>query len=137
MSHRYGFMELESSISEYLKAILNKANVCMIYDLANVYSLTSLCNVCKEFIDRNAQDILQSEAFLSLSQVTKLVNLAFKVINVIWQCSILMEVVIKHLLIKIVSICKSFHVICKKSFGYLNSYFYTFSLLFFHLVFRN
>ncbi|OWF52316.1 BTB/POZ domain-containing protein 9-like [Mizuhopecten yessoensis] len=76
MSHRYGFLELEGSISEYLKAILNKTNVCMIYDLANVYSLTSLCNVCKEFIDRNAQDILQSEAFQSLSQcsVTDLIS---------------------------------------------------------------
>ena len=69
MSHRYGFMELASSISDYLKAILNISNVCLIYDIANMYSLFSLCQVCKEFIDRNALDILHGEAFLSLSQV--------------------------------------------------------------------
>lgn len=68
MSHRYGFVELENSISEYLKAILNIKNVCLIYDLANMYNLMSLCNVCKEFMDRNASHILNSEAFLSLSQ---------------------------------------------------------------------
>lgn len=68
MSHRYGFVELETSISEYLKAILNIKNVCLIYDLANIYSLKSLCNVCKEFMDRNASHILHSEAFLGLSQ---------------------------------------------------------------------
>ena len=69
MSHRYGFMELASSISDYLKAILNINNVCLIYDIANMYSLMSLCQVCKEFIDRNALDILHGEAFLTLSQV--------------------------------------------------------------------
>ena len=75
MSHRYGFVELETSISEYLKAILNIRNVCLIYDLANIYSLKSLCNVCKEFMDRNAAHILHSEAFLGLSQVSKLTHL--------------------------------------------------------------
>lgn len=68
MSHRYGFIELASSISDYLKAILNINNVCLIYDIANMYSLMSLCQVCKEFIDRNALDILHGEAFLTLSQ---------------------------------------------------------------------
>ena len=68
MAHRYGFVELETAISEYLKAILNIKNVCLIYDLANMYSLKSLCNVCKEFMDRNASNILHSESFLTLSQ---------------------------------------------------------------------
>ena len=75
MSHRYGFVELETSISEYLKAILNIRNVCLIYDLANIYSLKSLCYVCKEFMDRNAAHILHSEAFLGLSQVSELPHL--------------------------------------------------------------
>ena len=69
MSHRYVFSELEVAISEYLKAILSITNVCMIYDLANIYSLSSLCHVCKDFMDRNAVEILQSEAFINLSQV--------------------------------------------------------------------
>ncbi|WAR18984.1 BTBD9-like protein [Mya arenaria] len=67
MAHRYGFTELESSISDYLKAILNIRNVCLIYDLAHIYSLHSLCDVCKDFMDRNATQILHSEAFLQLS----------------------------------------------------------------------
>ncbi|KAK0040540.1 BTB/POZ domain-containing protein 9 [Biomphalaria pfeifferi] len=60
LSHRFGFVELESSISDYLKAILNINNVCHIYDLANIYSLTSLCNVCKDYMDKNAQKVLAS-----------------------------------------------------------------------------
>lgn len=70
MSHRYGFMELTTAISDYLKATLNNSNVCLIYDIANMYSLVSLCQVCKEFIDRNALEILHGEAFLSLSQTS-------------------------------------------------------------------
>ncbi|CAL1546096.1 unnamed protein product [Lymnaea stagnalis] len=70
LSHRFGFVELESAISDYLKAILNIRNVCHIYDLANIYSLTSLCNVCKDYMDRNAQEVLGSESFLSLSQAS-------------------------------------------------------------------
>lgn len=68
MSHRYGFVDLESAISDYLKAILNISNVCLIYDIANMYHLTSLCQVCKEFIDKNAQEILVNETFFTLSQ---------------------------------------------------------------------
>lgn len=70
MSHRYGFVDLESAISDYLKAILNISNVCLIYDIANMYHLTSLCQVCKEFIDKNAQEILVNETFFTLSQVS-------------------------------------------------------------------
>lgn len=69
LAHRFGFVELEGAISDYLKAILNSRNVCFIYDLANMYNLTSLCQVCKEYIDRNAFEILHSEPFLTLSQV--------------------------------------------------------------------
>ena len=83
MSHRYGFVELENSISEYLKAILNIRNVCLIYDLANIYNLKSLCNVCKEFMDRNASHILHSETFLGLSQVN---NVGIMVVIVAVDC---------------------------------------------------
>lgn len=70
LSHRFGFMELESSVSDYLKAILNIRNVCHIYDLANIYNLVSLCTVCKDFMDRNAHAVLNSESFLNLSQAS-------------------------------------------------------------------
>lgn len=75
MSHRYGFVDLESAISDYLKAILNISNVCLIYDIANMYHLTSLCQVCKEFIDKNAQEILVNETFYTLSQVSFFLNI--------------------------------------------------------------
>ncbi|KAK6180857.1 hypothetical protein SNE40_008833 [Patella caerulea] len=68
LAHRFGFEELETAISDYLKSVLNNRNVCPIYDLANMYNLTSLCTMCQEFIDRNAFEILHSESFLSLSQ---------------------------------------------------------------------
>ncbi|GAB1606264.1 BTB/POZ domain-containing protein 9-like [Argonauta hians] len=68
LAHQYGFVELEGAISDYLKATLNIQNVCLIYDLANMYSLTSLSYVCKEFIDRNALEILSTPSFCSLSE---------------------------------------------------------------------
>ncbi|KAK7103537.1 BTB/POZ domain-containing protein 9-like isoform X2 [Littorina saxatilis] len=67
LAHRFVFVELETAISDYLKATLSLRNVCCIYDLANIYSLTSLCTVCKDFMDRHASDILTSDPFLSLS----------------------------------------------------------------------
>ena len=70
LSHQYLLLELESSISDYLKAILNARNVCLIYDMASMYSLKSLCHTCSEFMDRNATDIIKTEAFLSMSPVS-------------------------------------------------------------------
>ncbi|XP_023209936.1 BTB/POZ domain-containing protein 9-like, partial [Centruroides sculpturatus] len=67
LAHQYGFVELETSISEYLKAILNIRNVCMIYDTANLFHLSSLAEVCCCFVDKHAQEIIQHESFLSLS----------------------------------------------------------------------
>ena len=69
LAHRYGFVELESSISDYLKAVLNIRNVCLIFDIASMYNLKSLCVTCCEFMDRNASDIIQSENFFTLSTV--------------------------------------------------------------------
>ena len=76
LAHRYGFEALQTAISEYLEAVLNIRNVCLIYDIASVYSLQSLCLHCCEYMDRNAADILQSESFLTLSPVSELCSLA-------------------------------------------------------------
>lgn len=67
LAHQYGFVDLESAISDYLKAILNIRNVCMIYDMASLFHLSSLAEVCCSFVDRNALDILHNDSFLSLS----------------------------------------------------------------------
>ena len=70
LTHQYGFVELESSISDYLKAVLSIRNVCLIYDIASVYGLMSLSKTCCEFMDHNAPDIIRSEAFFNLSPVS-------------------------------------------------------------------
>ena len=39
LAHQYGFVDLETSISDYLRAILSVRNVCLIYDMASMYAL--------------------------------------------------------------------------------------------------
>ena len=41
LAHLYGFQELETSISEYLKAVLSVRTVCLIYDTASLYQVLS------------------------------------------------------------------------------------------------
>ncbi|XP_014668255.1 PREDICTED: BTB/POZ domain-containing protein 9-like isoform X2 [Priapulus caudatus] len=67
LANQYGFKELEASISDYLKAILSVYNVCMIYDVATLFSLTSLRQTCFDYMDRQAQEVLSSDAFTSIS----------------------------------------------------------------------
>ncbi|XP_041109076.1 BTB/POZ domain-containing protein 9 isoform X2 [Polyodon spathula] len=72
LAHRYGFEQLEDSTSEYLRTILNTHNVCLIFDVASLYSLRKLSTTCCTYIDRNAPDVLASEGFLSLSKLALL-----------------------------------------------------------------
>ncbi|ELU08603.1 hypothetical protein CAPTEDRAFT_220698 [Capitella teleta] len=67
LADRFGFVELKNSISQYLEAMLSIRNVCLIYDMASVYSLSSLLQTCFEFMDQNAMDTLQSDSFMTLS----------------------------------------------------------------------
>jgi BTB/POZ domain-containing protein 9 len=50
LTHQYGFIELESAISEYLKEIHNVKNVCTIFDAARLYQLESLMKVVIVYI---------------------------------------------------------------------------------------
>ncbi|XP_002732994.1 BTB/POZ domain-containing protein 9-like [Saccoglossus kowalevskii] len=68
LAHRYGFTDLEMSISDYLRATLNIHNVCLIYDVASLYQLRSLKDTCCSFMDNNAAEVMSSEAFLALSE---------------------------------------------------------------------
>ncbi|XP_054578603.1 BTB/POZ domain-containing protein 9 isoform X2 [Eptesicus fuscus] len=77
LAHKYGFPELEDSTSEYLCTILNIQNVCMTFDVASLYSLPKLTCMCCMFMDRNAQEVLLSEGFLSLSK-TALLNIVLR-----------------------------------------------------------
>ncbi|XP_077299785.1 BTB (POZ) domain containing 9 [Arctopsyche grandis] len=67
LAHQFGFQKLESAISEYLRQILALRNVCAILDAARLYGLEGLTNVCHNFMDRNAQEVLQHESFLNIS----------------------------------------------------------------------
>lgn len=69
LAHQYAFPELEQAISEYLKSILSENNVCLVYDVANLYQLAPLVESCRSYADGHAADILRSEAFLQLSAV--------------------------------------------------------------------
>ncbi|KAK6489445.1 BTB/POZ domain-containing protein 9 [Huso huso] len=73
LAHRYGFEQLEDSTSEYLRTILNTHNVCLIFDVASLYSLRKLSTSCCTYIDRNAADVLASEGFLSMSKPALLI----------------------------------------------------------------
>ncbi len=69
LAHQYAFPELEQAISDYFKLILNLNNVCLVYDVANLYQLCSLMESCHQYVDRYATEILHSDAFLQLSPV--------------------------------------------------------------------
>jgi BTB/POZ domain-containing protein 9 len=61
-------------VSEYLKSILSQTNMCLVYDVANLYQLRALMEACRQYADRHATDILQSDAFLQLSPVISIVD---------------------------------------------------------------
>nr|XP_039249547.1 BTB/POZ domain-containing protein 9-like [Styela clava] len=67
LSNKYGFSALEKSISNFLLKTISIGNACEIYEVATLYSLDDLKEAAAEFIDRNAVDILNNDAFLTLS----------------------------------------------------------------------
>lgn len=69
MAHQYGFIELETAVCDYLKETLCTNNVCIIYDMASLYSLKGLSTVCEDFIDKNAPAVLSHESFMAVSPV--------------------------------------------------------------------
>uniref|UniRef100_A0A1B6DYV4 BTB/POZ domain-containing protein 9 n=3 Tax=Clastoptera arizonana TaxID=38151 RepID=A0A1B6DYV4_9HEMI len=67
LAHQYGFVELEKSISEFLRQVLSINNVCAIFDAARLYQLNYLTKVCATFMDSNAPDVIAHESFLHMS----------------------------------------------------------------------
>ena len=51
----------------FLKATLNVANVCLVYNVASYYQLKDLCFACSTFVDAHASEVMKSDGFLSLS----------------------------------------------------------------------
>ena len=91
LAHRYGFVELEEAISFYLEGILDNNNVCLIFDLASMFSLQSLCENCLRYMDRNAQEIIKTDAFQGLSVVSRNVLCTAYVFSAIHKFSIRLD----------------------------------------------
>ncbi|XP_048083498.1 BTB/POZ domain-containing protein 9 isoform X1 [Alosa alosa] len=72
LAHRYGLQPLEASICEFLRTLLSTRNVCLVFDVASLYCLSSLAEACCAYMDRHAPDVLESEGFLSLSKTALL-----------------------------------------------------------------
>jgi len=70
LAHQYGFVELEASISDYLKAILNIKTVCLIYDTSSLFHLSGLAQAALVFMDRHAMEVLNHESFQTLSETS-------------------------------------------------------------------
>ncbi|KAI5749382.1 hypothetical protein M8J76_006905 [Diaphorina citri] len=68
LSHKYGFQDLENSISDYLRVILTVHNACSIFDCAYYYDLKQLNKIVLSFIDYNAKQIISENSFYNLSQ---------------------------------------------------------------------
>lgn len=65
--HQYGFLLLESSVSNYLESILNMNNICSLYDISRLYQLNSLQEKCARFIDKNSLILIKQNSILQLS----------------------------------------------------------------------
>lgn len=69
LAHQYGFVDLETAISDFLRQALSLSNVCAIFDAARLYQLNYLTRVCASFMDNHALNIITHESFNQLSPV--------------------------------------------------------------------
>ncbi|XP_059355241.1 BTB/POZ domain-containing protein 9-like isoform X2 [Carassius carassius] len=68
LANRYGLQLLEDSTSEFLRTVLSSQNVCVVMNMATLYSLSALAAACCCFMDRHAPDVLLSDGFTTLSK---------------------------------------------------------------------
>ncbi|GMT11120.1 hypothetical protein PFISCL1PPCAC_2417, partial [Pristionchus fissidentatus] len=67
LSNRCNFERLQDDIALYFRKTLSTRNVCTVLHASQLYSLPSLTEACFLFADRNASEILLSQAFMGLS----------------------------------------------------------------------
>ncbi|XP_063230023.1 BTB/POZ domain-containing protein 9 [Bacillus rossius redtenbacheri] len=67
LAHQYGFVDLEASVCDYLRDALQVRNACAVFDAARLYRLERLAEVCRDFLDRHAAEIIRHDSFLQLS----------------------------------------------------------------------
>jgi len=69
LAHKYGLLALQSAIGVYLESIISVGNVSVIYDVSCLYQLNSLRDKCLMYMDHNAVDVLDTDAFANLSEI--------------------------------------------------------------------
>ncbi|XP_040157581.1 BTB/POZ domain-containing protein 9-like [Anopheles arabiensis] len=67
LAHQYGFIDLQTAISDYLCKDICMDNVCYISRTACLLDLNSLSTACYTFMDENASSVLKSDMFRSIS----------------------------------------------------------------------
>jgi hypothetical protein len=72
-AHYYQVTNLVQLCADFLVSCVRHDNVCDILSLARRYDVSSLCKACCIFIDENADEVMESEGFLDLTEN----NLAF------------------------------------------------------------
>jgi BTB/POZ domain-containing protein 9 len=67
LSDRFGFELLKDTLGEKLIVEINMENILHLLAYADLYQVTGLLNKCCAFIDQNAEDVLCSDAILTVS----------------------------------------------------------------------
>ena len=67
LSDRFGFELLKNTLGDKLTAVINMENILHLLAYADLYQVTSLLNECCMFIDQYSQDVLCSDAILTVS----------------------------------------------------------------------
>ncbi|KAI6190191.1 BTB/POZ domain-containing protein 9 [Aphelenchoides bicaudatus] len=67
LAHKFVFADLEIALCDYLKHILHHSNVAAVYALADFYQLDDLALSCTDFMDKHAEEVLKTDAFVQLS----------------------------------------------------------------------
>lgn len=76
LSNLFGYVELKVEISNFLKTSLQLNNVCNILDASRLYELNSLTSICYNFIDENAEELLEHESFKFLYKESLIILLS-------------------------------------------------------------
>lgn len=67
LSDRFGFELLKDTLGEKLIVEINIENILHLLAYADLYQVTGLLNECCAFIDQHAEDVLRSDAILTVN----------------------------------------------------------------------
>ncbi|EAA11424.5 AGAP006689-PA [Anopheles gambiae str. PEST] len=67
LAHQYGFVDLQTAISDYLCKVICMDNVCYISRTACLLDLNSLSTACYTFMDKNVSNVMKPHIFRNIS----------------------------------------------------------------------